>query len=59
MKFPYLFLNQGCLMTGRANGGSCVYNSENQTYSCVCSKLWTGDYCKVGKYLYYSVQKQE
>ena len=46
-------------MTSCANGGSCVYNSENQTYSCVCSKLWTGDYCKVGKYLYYSVQKQE
>ena len=46
-------------MIGCANGGSCVHNSENQTFSCVCSKSWTGDNCKVGKYRYYSVQKQE
>ena len=39
-------------MTGCANGGSCVYNAENQTYSCVCKKPWAGDKCEVRKYQY-------
>lgn len=47
----FSMLLKGCLMSGCANGGSCVFNSENQTYSCVCSKSWTGDNCKVAVYL--------
>ena len=46
-----IFFYQGCLMTGCANGGSCVSNEEKQTYSCVCKKQWTGEKCevKIGK----------
>ena len=32
-------------MTGCSNSGSCVYNAENQTYSCVCKASWSGDNC--------------
>ena len=34
-------------MTGCANGGSCVFNEEKQTRSCVCKFPWTGDNCEV------------
>jgi len=47
----FSMLLKGCLMTGCANGGSCVFKAENQTYSCVCKKSWTGDNCEVAVYL--------
>ena len=52
---------QGCLMTNCLNGGSCLPDKENQTFSCSRQQPWTGDRCEVKKgnsefYLIYYIQ---
>ena len=45
------FMNfiQGCLITSCLNGGSCLPDNKQQTFSCSCQQPWTGDRCKVKK----------
>ncbi|XP_078383788.1 uncharacterized protein LOC144666259 isoform X1 [Oculina patagonica] len=38
---------EGCLMTGCLNDGSCLFDNQNQTFSCSCKPPWTGDRCEV------------
>ena len=36
-------------MTSCINGGSCLHDNENKTFSCSCKQPWTGDKCEVKK----------
>lgn len=36
-------------MTSCINGGSCLHDNENQTFSCSCKQPWTEDRCEVKK----------
>jgi len=37
--------NQSCL-----NGGQCVDDVDNQTFTCVCSSQFTGTNCQTGQH---------
>ena len=43
----YLIANQVCLFRSCFNGGSCLPDTEKQTFSCSCLPSWTGDRCEV------------
>ena len=34
---------QGCLMTGCFNGGSCLFDKKEETFSCLCTPHGSGD----------------
>ena len=48
-RFYIIISIQGCLMTSCLNGGSCLPENENQTFSCSCQQPWTGDRCEIKK----------
>ncbi|XP_078382279.1 pancreatic secretory granule membrane major glycoprotein GP2-like [Oculina patagonica] len=40
--------NTGCLITGCLNGGSCLVDDGQQTFSsCSCKVPWTGERCEI------------
>lgn len=40
------FFSRGCQMTGCLNGGSFLFNKENEIFSCSFKLPWSAEQCK-------------